>query len=294
MTTGESVSLGSSINVGEVVHIALSTKAEDQNPQVDSKAYIHMVVKVDGTAVHENDKEPVNNNYATVKDLLTYVYDAKWEEKYEFKSAKDVTDNKNVLLNDGIKAGNKLEIELTTKKNETQKPGQNNKPGQDIKPGDDHKPGNTPVKPGDKFEKGDVLLKIYVNGNTKSAAKVVDMASYAKDNKITLTEAEKVVRKYYEEKDSDDDMDVDGLFTAESWNHGKYNMRQAKKSVEVSKNGDTIIYVMVRDAQKISSSTSTADTSNPKTGDNIMMVVSVMVMSGAALAYVFSKKRAAK
>lgn len=138
----------------------------------------------------------------------------------------------------------------------------------------------------------EVLLKIYLNENTKAAAKVVDMDAYDNDGKITLTEVEKVVRKYYEEKYDDDDMDIDGLFTAKTWNHGDYSMRNAKKSIEVNEHDDTVIYVMVRDAQKISSGT--ADTSNPKTGDNIMMVVSVMIMSGAALAYVFSKKRAAR
>ena len=138
----------------------------------------------------------------------------------------------------------------------------------------------------------EVLLKIYLNENTKAAAKVVDMDAYDNDGKITLTEVEKVVRKYYEEKYRDDDMDIDGLFTAKTWNHGDYSMRNAKKAIEVNDHDDTVIYVMVRDAQKISSGT--ADTSNPKTGDNIMMVVSVMIMSGAALAYVFSKKRAAR
>ena len=51
---------------------------------------------------------------------------------------------------------------------------------------------------------------------------------------------------------------------------------------------------MVRDAKRISSGV--ADSSNPKTGDAIYMAVTVMALSGTALAaaYIFSKKRAVK
>lgn len=143
-----------------------------------------------------------------------------------------------------------------------------------------------------KNEKGDVVLRIYLNENGDRVAKVVNMEKYASDGKITLTEVEKVVRKYYEEKYTDDDMDIEGLFTKETFNRGDYDMDDAKSKMYVKDHGDTVIYVMVRDAQRISSGT--ADSSNPKTGDNILMVVSIMVMSGAALAYVFSKKRAVK
>ena len=49
---------------------------------------------------------------------------------------------------------------------------------------------------------------------------------------------------------------------------------------------------MVRDAKRVSSGT--ADSSNPKTGDNIFMAVTVMTLSALALVYVFDKKRAVK
>lgn len=164
---------------------------------------------------------------------------------------------------------------------------------QETIPGKDEKP-NKGDKDDDDDGDDEVLLKIYVNGNTKSAAKVVDMDAYDNDGKITLTEATKVVNKYYEAKYDDDDMDVDGLFTSKTWNDGDYSMKNAKKSIEVNEKGDTIIYVMVRDAQKISSGT--ADSTNPKTGDTIFVAITMMAVSATALAavYVFNKKRAAK
>lgn len=164
---------------------------------------------------------------------------------------------------------------------------QETKPGKDDKPS---KPGNDDDDDGED----EVLLKIYVNGNTKSAAKVVDMDAYDNDGKITLAEATKVVKKYYEQASDNDDMDIDGLFTYRTWNGGDYSMKNAKKSITVNEKGDTIIYVMVRDAQKISSGT--ADSTNPKTGDTIFMAVTVMALSATALAvvYFFNKKRAVK
>lgn len=140
----------------------------------------------------------------------------------------------------------------------------------------------------------DIVMRIYLNGNTTTVAKVVNMESYATDGKITLTEATKVINKYYEEKYDDDDMDIEGLFTASTWNSGNYKLKNAANSIKVNAKGDTIIYVMVKDAQKISSGT--ADSTNPKTGDTIFMAVTVMALSATALAavYVFSKKRAVK
>lgn len=138
----------------------------------------------------------------------------------------------------------------------------------------------------------DIMLKIYLNGEVKSAAKIVDLYDYAKDGRITKDEVDKIVKKYYKAKSSSDDMDIDGLFTVDTWHNGKYSMRNAEKSIRVENRDETIIYVMVRDAKAITSSS--ADTTNPKTGDMIMTPVIVMGASVSALAVLFylNKKRA--
>lgn len=147
------------------------------------------------------------------------------------------------------------------------------------------------VRDAQEIGESDYVLKIYANGNTKSVAKAVNMKSYIDDGKITYSEVEKVVRRYFEEKYNDDDMDIDGLFVKSTWNGGDYDMDDAKNTISVGDDGITI-YVMVRDAKRISSGT--ADSSNPKTGDSIFVAVTVMTLSALALVYVFDKKRAVK
>ena len=146
-----------------------------------------------------------------------------------------------------------------------------------------------------------VYLKIYLNGTTSSPAKIVDISSYGDaDGAIDIYEARKVVGNYYTAKDSAG-LSYDGLFTDETWKRGAYNDSDEVNSVSVNADDDTFIYIMVYNAKTASSSSSSnsgstnkPDTSNPKTGDSVYMVVTVMGLSAAAMAaaYYVSKKRA--
>ena len=152
----------------------------------------------------------------------------------------------------------------------------------------------------------EAFLKIYINGKTTSPDRIVNVSSYGdSDGSIDIYEARKVVGNYYAAKDSSG-LSYDGLFTEDTWKRGAYNDSDEVNSVPVNANDDTFIYIMVYNAKAAtsssssnnssssSSSSSTADTSNPKTGDSVYMVVTVMGLSAAALAaaYVVSKKRA--
>lgn len=89
------------------------------------------------------------------------------------------------------------------------------------------------------------------------------------------------------------------MFDAEGWADclaGKSNT--STHGVRVKSEGTTKIYVYLTNGSgsgSSSSSSSNADTSNPKTGDNIMMAASVMALSATALAVAFfyDKKRRA-
>ena len=137
----------------------------------------------------------------------------------------------------------------------------------------------------------EITLRIYLNGNTRNAAKVVDMDKYARDGKITLSEVKEVIYNYYTAKNSKG-LDIDGLYTSRLWNDGDYSWKNAVKSIEIERHDDNVIYVMVRNAQ--SHTEATADSSNPKTGDMIMTPVIVLGASAACLAALFflNKKRA--
>ena len=140
----------------------------------------------------------------------------------------------------------------------------------------------------------ETMLKIYINGDTHNVAKIVDLHDYAKDGWISKDEVKAVVKQYYTAKDSDG-LTFYGLFDAENWKSFVRNKNHGgEKHIEVNAGSDTTVYVMVHNAKAYSSSSSTADASNPKTGDMIMTPVIVLGASAACLAALFylNKKRA--
>jgi LPXTG-motif cell wall-anchored protein len=167
-----------------------------------------------------------------------------------------------------------------------------------------------PVEAGDKVYRNDeifakwekrktnneIMLKIYVNGDTKSVAKIVDMYDYAKDGEISMSEVKEAVKKYYSAKNSDG-LSFIGLFEADDWSDFVRNHKHNRGSnhINVNRHGDTTIYVMVLNAKHgASNSSATPDSSNPKTGDMIMTPAIVLGASASCLAVLFylNKKRA--
>ena len=141
----------------------------------------------------------------------------------------------------------------------------------------------------------EIMLKVYLNGNTKSVAKVVDMYEYSRDGKISISEVKEAVSAYYTGKDSHG-LEFSRLFEAEGWSEYVANRKHARGDdrIYVNQDEDTTVYVMVYNAKvRTSSSSGTADTSNPKTGDMIFTTVTVMGASAACLATLLylNKKR---
>lgn len=144
----------------------------------------------------------------------------------------------------------------------------------------------------------DVYLNIYKDTLVGSADKSVKITNgIALDGLVTLAEVKNVVKNYYTAKDSDG-ISYDGLYLAQgNWvadyvaDTKKYDSIDAG---EMRQTGTVYINVMIGNAKAKSSST--ADTSNPKTGDTIFVPVMVMGVTATALAaaYVFGKKRIAR
>ena len=133
----------------------------------------------------------------------------------------------------------------------------------------------------------DVVLKIYTNGKISAAAKTVSMDNYGIDGKITRQEVELCVKQYYK-----GNLNFYGLFTAGTWNNGKYDVDDAVSSINLNPDKPNTIYVMVKNATPVGSGT--ADPSNPKTGDVVLpAAMTMMMVSGlaAAAVYVIGKKR---
>ena len=148
-----------------------------------------------------------------------------------------------------------------------------------------------------------VLLKIYINGDTSSADRIVDMTGYIADQNVTRSEVEKVVKKYYTAKTSAG-LDLDGLFLDETWAEYKKNNNYAgTPTIQVEEDElPMYVYVMVNNAKYGATSSSSsntekeADPTNPKTGDMIVVPMIFMLVSASALAaaYLTNKKRMVK
>lgn len=132
----------------------------------------------------------------------------------------------------------------------------------------------------------DVVLYIYTNGKTSSYAKKVSassMGKYTKDGKLTTGEVELVVNKYFK---TYDDTKYYGLFTKYYWNDGNYLTKNAVSSIDLDPDETNYVYVMVKDAKAY-----VADSSNPKTGDSIMIAVTTMALAAAGVVSMIELKK---
>ena len=136
-----------------------------------------------------------------------------------------------------------------------------------------------------EWEKSKVTLRVYTNSDTKYPDRTFSLDSYARDGKITRTEVEDLLDTKYSAK-SGYTLAYYGLFTEKTWDHGDYDKDDAVSSISVNKKGETVIYVMVKNVKK-----STADSTNPKTGDNIMIAVTTMTLAAVAVVSMVELKK---
>ena len=144
---------------------------------------------------------------------------------------------------------------------------------------------------GTNQQDGKVYLEIYINGDTDTLKKRVDITSYAADNKITRAEAQAVVAKYITAK-AGYTLSYEGLFDDPLWWEYKHDPEtNGKESVVVNRDGDDYVFVMVKNVKVVA-----GDPTNPKTGDYVLSAaMTMMAVSGlaAAAVYVIGKKRRA-
>ena len=147
-----------------------------------------------------------------------------------------------------------------------------------------------------------VLLKIYTGGSTTSADRIVDLTGYIVDSKVTLETVASIVKSYYSAQ-TGYELKIDGLYTDATWADYKTNSdKEGTPTIQIEDGELTYVYVMVS-AVKTSGTTTggsnnsgstsgstgsdaNADPSNPKTGDESMIVVSMTMMVLAAVAFV--------
>lgn len=149
-----------------------------------------------------------------------------------------------------------------------------------------------------------VYLHVYLNGDASTIVMTKDITgTYLMDDWSTdTTEILKYLKNnYYTAKDTSEAITIDGLYTNTNTNGafpGNYYADNKVSRLDNIKDkledGYVHISVMLKNAKAKSSST--ADSSNPKTGDTIFVPVMVMGLTASALAaaYVIGKKRFAR
>ena len=143
----------------------------------------------------------------------------------------------------------------------------------------------------------EVTLKLYTNGNTNTVVKVVDAFAYIQDDGILSNSEVTAIAKQYIESNNNAPITAYGPFKSGSeWdNYCKYQNRLSTQNQYIAEDDPaTVLHVMVHNA-KIGNSTSStgkkADSSNPKTGDMILMPAAIMGTSVTALAVMFYLKK---
>ena len=221
---------------------------------------------------------PANGKSSVVGDILTQRWMGDWKDSYEFVTAKSDEKGGTLTLSTTINAGDTLTVTLKTKSGSSDN---NNNDGTNNK---------FPYK---------VYLHIFKDNKVDDPAKTINITEgIALDGKVTLDEVKTVVKNYYTAKTSDG-IKYDGMYLAEgNWVGNFVNDTKKYDTIsdtnEMRKTREVHINVMITNANAKSSEK--ADTTNPKTGDMILIPVIFMLVSGAAIAgvYFYNKKRSAR
>lgn len=151
-----------------------------------------------------------------------------------------------------------------------------------------------------------VWLHVYTNGNASTIAKSINLTStyLMDDNSTNTTEIKNyLLTNYYKSSNSNKNIELDGLYV-NLGNSGTFpqnyytdNKVETLSNIDSKLNdGYVHINVMLKNVTAKTTTSATADSSNPKTGDSIYTAMTVMGISAASLAavmYIYTKKRQA-
>ena len=269
------------------------TTAPDADAGIDNQAGVSATIKVnikvetDGVKkdVKSFELEPTNGKYAEVGDILTYGWNKDWKSAYTFDHAWSKERQKNLSLTDIVNVDDTLSFLLKT--------GSNGGNGGSSSGSGSSGSGSTTNKFPYK-----VYLHVYTNNNIGEPDRNINITNtLAVDGVVSMSEVKNLIPDYYKAKNSNG-ISYDGLYLAKG-NWVKDYVTDANKYEKLNdvdvRTGEEYVHINVMITNVTSKSTSTADTSNPKTGDAIFMTITVMGLSAAALTglFFYDKKRKA-
>ena len=128
-------------------------------------------------------------------------------------------------------------------------------------------------------------VMLYVHKKAASAISAIyEMPGYTAGNTVTYADVKEVIKDHY----SGSKMTIQGLYDEESWEQLLNDENPtAANGIKVEHNGTTEIHVILKNA----TSSSNADSSNPKTGDSIMIAATTMALAAVALVSIIELKK---
>lgn len=269
--------LEGTIKGGESVTVYVTSKSSKPDPEPTVKE-ITYIITIGTTA--DNAKEsfrgsftPAQNGASKVGDILSNKWNSNWKNSYKFENAyvKGVGD---LGENDYVKAGQTVTIRVSSKSSS----------GGSTGGGHNKFPYN-------------VYLHVYLNNNLDSAHKTFDITDgIAADGVVDKNDIwNNLLKNYYSAKDSKG-VKIELYKAEDNWVKNFAVDNQTDRIDDILDQRDdhyVHINVVLNNAKYKTSGSNNADPNNPKTGDSIGTVISVMGLSATALAtmFFFNKKR---
>lgn len=131
-----------------------------------------------------------------------------------------------------------------------------------------------------------VHLYIHKNTTSKDPAQIISLKGYVDGDKVTLADAKDAAKK------ADWRGDSYKIYSDDDWKQLMAGGTPSGTAEEVVVDGATIVHILLKNGYKTSG---TADNSNYKTGDTIMIAVTALGLSASALVvlYLVNKKKRA-
>lgn len=271
--------LEGTIKGGESVTVYVTSKSSKPDPEPTVKE-ITYIITIGTTA--DNAKEsfrgsfkPANNGASKVGDILTNKWNSTWKNSYKFENAAVRGGDQNMGENDYVKAGETVTIRVSAK----------NSSG-----------GSTGGDGGHNKFPYNVYLHVYMNNNLDSAHKTFDITDgIAADGVVDKNDIwNNLLKNYYSAKDSKG-VKIELYKAEDNWvkNFAVDNQTDRIDDILDQRDDHYVHINVVLNNAKYKTSGSNADPNNPKTGDSIGTVISVMGLSATALAtmFFFNKKR---
>lgn len=275
---------GSSSNTG-------SNNSSSSSSTTTRKDITVNIKNVEGGSVVQSFTVTPSGATAKVSDILYYYYGNRsndWMNTYTCTKAYSSFIGDNVGYNGVVSEGDTLTIVLTKKD------------------GNSTSSGSTSSGITNKDNTNQVWLHVYTNGNASTIAKSINLTStyLMDDNSTNTTEIKNyLLTNYYKSNNSNKNIELDGLYV-NLGNSGTFpqnyytdNKVETLSNIDSKLNdGYVHINVMLKNVTAKTTTSATADSSNPKTGDSIYTAMTVMGISAASLAavmYIYTKKRQA-